>query len=231
MKQFQVMVKNTKGISAINKSCTVDAKFFLDTDDYTQDVGYDTLSATKRIATMATKNPEKYGLKTDDEITAVTTDEMIAEYNNFIKADNKAFTKALMQKYYPQREAEIQAEYGDSAEAPAIEPAKTKVKPVRKPKARKSPLDLTEKQIFFLDNMRKDDFYEHGLDSTLWIDILVDTLSNLGMNPMTTGAMISTLREKGLISIGKEQREKRRLKVFNLTELGKEAMVKYGLDK
>ena len=143
-----------------------------------------------------------------------------------------------MQKYYPAQEKAIEAEYGDASpktadptqdEAPATKPAKAK--PVRKPRPRKSPLDLTEKQVFFLDNMRKDDFYEHGLDSTLWIDILTDTLSSLGMNPMTTGAMVTTLREKGLISVGTEQREKKRLKAFNLTDLGKEVMVKYGLDK
>lgn len=274
MKQFQVMLKDKSGVRALVNGSTIDATYFANNDICTKDAGYDTLTAAKRIATIATKKliadeeakaramtdaELKEAVKSDDivEIGAVSTDELIAENAKYeaeqaaaAKADKKALTKALMQKHYPAQEKAIEAEYGeanpkiadltqdeaiallmggDSAEALAIKPAKSKT--VRKPKARKSPLDLTEKQVFFLDNMRKDDFYEHGLDSILWIDILTDTLSSLGMNPMTTGAMVSTLREKGIISVGETQREKKHLKVFNLTELGKEAMVKYGLDK
>ena len=274
MKQFQVMLKDQFGIRALVNNTTIDATYFANNDICTKDAGYNTLAAAKRIATIATKKfiadgeakakamtdaELKEAVKSDDvvKIGAVSTDELIAENAKYeaeqaaaTKADNKAFTKSLMQKYYPQREKEIEAEYigsnteiadltqdeaiallmgGDSEEAPAVKPAKAK--PARKPRARKSPLDLTEKQIFFLDNMRKDEFYECGLDSVLWIDILTDTLSSLGMNPMTTGAMVTTLREKGLINVGKSQRERKHFKAFNLTELGKEAMVKYGLDK
>ena len=237
MKQFQVMLKDKSGIRALVNGSTIDATYFAHNDICTKDAGYNTLTAAKRIATIATK---KLILGDDVEIGAVSTDELIAENAKYeaeqaaaAKADNKALTKTLMQKYYPAQEKAIEAEYGEANitqdEAPAIKPAKAK--PVRKPRPRKSPLDLTEKQTFFLDNMRKDDFYEHGLDSTLWIDILTDTLSSLGMSPMTTGAMVTTLREKGLISVSEDRRENRRLKVLNMTELGKEAMVKYGLDK
>lgn len=242
MKQFQVMMKDQSGIRALVNGSTIDATYFAHNDICTTDAGYNTLGAAKRIATIATK---KLILGNDVEISAVSTDELIEENAKYeaeqaaaAKADKKALTKAIMQKHYPAQEKAIEAEYGEANpkiadptqdEAPAVKPAKAK--PVRKPRARKSPLDLTEKQVFFLDNMRKDDFYENGLDSVLWIDILTDTLSSLGMNPMTTGAMVTTLREKGLISVGKSQREKKNIKAFNLTEIGKEAMVKYGLDK
>ena len=263
MKQFQVMLKDKSGVRALVNGSTIDATYFANNDICTKDAGYDTLTAAKRIATIATKKliadeeakaramtvaELKEAIKSDDvvEIGAVSTDEFIAENAKYeaeqaaaAKADKKALTKAIMQKHYPEQEKAIEAEYGEAnleiadltqdEAIPAIKPAKAK--PVRKPRTRKSPLDLTEKQVFFLDNMRSDDFYEHGLDSALWIDILTETLSDLGMNPMTTGAMISTLREKGLISVGKSQREKKHFKAFNLTELGKEAMVKYGLDK
>lgn len=274
MKQFQVMLKDKSGIRALVNGSTIDASYFANNDICTKDAGYDTLTAAKRIATIATKKliadeeakaramtdaELKEAVKSDDvvKIGAVSTDELIAENAKYeaeqaaaAKADNKAFTKALMQKYYPEREAKIKDdaerakaeaavgapltdEEWDAAKSASTQPVtKTpKAKPVRKPKARKSPLDLTEKQIFFLDNMRKDEFYECGLDSALWIDVLTDTLSRLGMNPMTTGAMVSTLREKGIINVGETQREKKHIKFFKLTELGKEAMVKYGLDK
>jgi len=80
---------------------------------------------------------------------------------------------------------------------------------------------LTELQQVFLNNMKNDTFYEQGLDSVLWVDIYLDTLEELGHGRMTMGAIVSTLKEKGVINITSGAREKRKdVKAFYLSALG-----------
>lgn len=123
------------------------------------------------------------------------------------------------------------------------QPKPVKVKALKAPKAPKEPKAKPEKDPFFitdlqrkfLDLMRQDNFYERGVDSTLFIPILADTLEPLGIGKMTTGAMVSTLREKGMLVTGlKEWSEMgstrtSKMKCFELTELGKEVMRREGL--
>lgn len=88
---------------------------------------------------------------------------------------------------------------------------------------------LTEKQVRFLTLLPNDDFYENGLDSSLWIDVLCDTLAG-EFNPMALGAMVSTLREKYLISVGVQKVNGKKCKYFAFTELGKRVARELGLN-
>ena len=81
----------------------------------------------------------------------------------------------------------------------------------------------------FIRLLPNDDFYENGLDSALWIDVLCDTLAG-EFNPMALGAMVSTLREKYLISVGVQKVNGKKCKFFGFTELGKRVARELGLN-
>lgn len=109
---------------------------------------------------------------------------------------------------------------------------KTKVKKPRKSKDiafEMQGFTLTAKQVNFIKMMPEDDFYEHGLDSTLWIDCFCDTVTDI-FNPMAVGAMVSTLREKDMIYVGIEKMNGKKCKYFGLTPLGKKIAKELGLN-
>ena len=87
---------------------------------------------------------------------------------------------------------------------------------------------LTEKQVSFILEMPNDNFYENGLDSALWIDVFCDTVAKT-FNPMAVGAMVSTLREKGLIDVASDMVNGRRCKFMVFTELGKQVAKELGM--
>lgn len=88
---------------------------------------------------------------------------------------------------------------------------------------------LTEKQVKFIKRMPEDDFYEHGLDSTLWIDVYCDTIAD-EFNPMAVGAMVSTLAEKHLVVVSRERVNGRISKYMSFTEAGKKIAKALGLN-
>ena len=89
---------------------------------------------------------------------------------------------------------------------------------------------LTEKQVDFFHHMQDTCFWENGLDSTLWIDVLCDEIGGQFENkPMTVGAIISTLREKNLLIVGVQRVNGRKAKFFELTDLGKKVAAELGL--
>lgn len=91
-------------------------------------------------------------------------------------------------------------------------------------------ITLTEKQIDFFHHMQDTCFWEQGLDSIPWIDVLCDEIGGQFENkPMTVGAMISTLREKDLLTVGIERVNGRKAKFFELTDLGKKVAAELGL--
>lgn len=91
-------------------------------------------------------------------------------------------------------------------------------------------ITLTEKQVDFFHHMQDTCFWEQGLDSTPWIDILCDEIGGQFENkPMTVGAMVSTLREKGLLTVGVQRVNGRKAKYFALTDLGKKVVTELGL--
>jgi len=136
--------------------------------------------------------------------------------------------------------------YGGLAECPRLkvkaEEPKTeqpKAKKERKPRKSKNAfhtsiavpgLTLTEKQVSFILHLSDTCFWENGLDSTIWVDCLCDDIQGqFAGKPMTVGAMISTLCEKGLGTRVTCRREKRKCTSFELTELGKLVAVELGL--
>lgn len=90
---------------------------------------------------------------------------------------------------------------------------------------------LTAKQVDFIRHLPDTCFWENGLDSVLWTDVLADEIGGqFAGNPMTTGAMISTLCEKGLGVRAKERVNKRNCTSFRLTGLGKVIAAELGLN-
>lgn len=91
-------------------------------------------------------------------------------------------------------------------------------------------ITLTEKQVDFFNHMQDTCFWENGLDSTPWIDVLCDEIGGqFASKPMAVGAMISTLREKELLEVGCDRVNGRKAKYFSLTSLGKEVAADLGL--
>lgn len=95
-------------------------------------------------------------------------------------------------------------------------------------------IGLTEKHVMFFTNLPKCFCWDRGLDSSVWVFDVRDTLAMEGMAGMTVGAMISTLREKGLLRVmlgevdsmnGRTRREK----YVELTETGKKVAEALGV--
>lgn len=110
-----------------------------------------------------------------------------------------------------------------------------KAKKVKKPRKSKDiaheshGITLTKKQVAFIQAMPQDDFYEHGVDSALWIDVYTDTVADL-FSPMAVGAMVSTLREKDIISVTEDRVNGKKCKYMSFTALGKEIAKELGLN-
>ena len=85
---------------------------------------------------------------------------------------------------------------------------------------------LTARQCEFLQAASGCPCWAEG-DGTLWTDVLLD---EIGMNGMSFGAMVSTLREKGLIRVWAEAREDgltgrpRKVKAMRPTERGEQVL-------
>lgn len=95
---------------------------------------------------------------------------------------------------------------------------------------------LTAKQVDFILHLSDSTFWEKGLDSVLWCDVLVDEIGGqFAEKPMTIGAMISTLCEKGLATRTKDKLtdattgKSRKGTTFQLTIKGKLIASKVGL--
>lgn len=92
-------------------------------------------------------------------------------------------------------------------------------------------ITLTAKQVDFIHHIPDTCFYENGLDSTMWCDVLADEIGGqFAGKPMTVGAMISTLREKNLIYVQVDKVNGRKAKYFGFTELGRVIAQKLGLN-
>ena len=92
-------------------------------------------------------------------------------------------------------------------------------------------ITLTAKQVDFIHHLPDTCFWERGLDSTLWTDVLADEIGGqFAGKPMTVGAMISTICEKGLGIRTKEKVNNRTATYFELTPAGKVVAAKLGLN-
>ena len=91
-------------------------------------------------------------------------------------------------------------------------------------------ITLTSKQVDFIRHLPDTYFWENGLDSALWTDVLADEIGGqFAGKPMTTGAMISTICEKGLAIRATDRINGRKATFMELTELGKKVAAELGL--
>lgn len=80
---------------------------------------------------------------------------------------------------------------------------------------------LTAKQVDFLHHVPDTCFFE-GAESGVWVDCLCDEIGGqFAGKPMTVGAMVSTLREKNIVTVGVERVNGHKAKFFEFTDLGK----------
>lgn len=92
-------------------------------------------------------------------------------------------------------------------------------------------ITLTAKQVDFFKHIPDTCFYENGLESTMWCDVLADEIGGqFAGKPMTVGAMISTLREKNVIYVGQDKINGKKAKFFGFTEMGKVIASELGLE-
>ena len=129
------------------------------------------------------------------------------------------------------------AEAEHKIEVAVEEPKAPKAKRVRKPKdightsAAVEGVTLTAKQVDFIRHLPDTCFWEHGLDSAIWVDCLCDDIGGqFKGKPMTVGAMISTLCEKGLGTRCKQRVNGKKATSFALTENGKLVAAELGLN-
>lgn len=88
---------------------------------------------------------------------------------------------------------------------------------------------LTAKQVDFLHEM-VDTMAWDGFDHPLYVDLLVDEIGGqFAGKPMTVGAMISTLCEKGLGERETTRRDNHKCTSFCLTEMGQAVAIDLGL--
>lgn len=91
-------------------------------------------------------------------------------------------------------------------------------------------LILTPKQLDFLRRLSDSTFWQQGVQSTLWIDILCDEITGqFEGKPMTVGAMVSTLREKGILAVAIGRLENKKAKYIELTEFGQHIATRIGI--
>lgn len=91
-------------------------------------------------------------------------------------------------------------------------------------------ITLTAKQVDFIKHLPDTCYWEHGLDSCIWVDCLCDEIGGqFEDKPMTVGAMISTLCEKGLGYRTRDTSRKGKPTTFELTEMGKKVAGDLGL--
>ena len=89
---------------------------------------------------------------------------------------------------------------------------------------------LTTKQVDFIRHLPDTYFWEDGLDSVIWVDVLCDDIGGqFAGKPMTVGAMISTLCEKGIGERATNRRDNRKCISFALTSLGQIVADELGL--
>lgn len=149
-----------------------------------------------------------------------------------------------IQRKMAQEEAKEDTEDTQNTEAPApASDAKKTPKKAKKSTRKKKVLAggfefqegeihliLTPKQLDFLRHLSDSTFWQQGAQSTLWIDILCDEITGqFEGKPMTVGAMVSTLREKGILAVALGRLENKKAKYVELTDLGQRVAVLIGI--
>lgn len=205
---------------------------------------------------METKEEEEMADKNMVKIEQITVDGIV--YTNtrpgyyYKKVDGKqtripkAEWEEVLGKWEQEAEAERKAREEKQAKADkeAEDKVNGKTKKTAKPRRSKDiafatiivvdgaekHITLTAKQVDFIRHIPDTSFYENGLESAPWCDVLADEIGGqFAGKPMTVGAMISTLREKKLIYVQIGDNGKK-AKYFGFTELGKKVAKELGLE-
>jgi hypothetical protein len=174
---------------------------------------------------------EEYTQQAQDNADAWETEMDEAKANAQAEQDRKdAETEANFNKKHggveiPKSALEANKKYIEKTEKKAKKPAK-RSKDVA---FRHQDITLTQKQVDFIHAAQQTSFYEHGVESTLWIDVLTDEIGGeFAGKPMTVGAMISTLKEKELVFVAVEKVNGKKSKYFGFTELGQQILEELG---
>lgn len=92
-------------------------------------------------------------------------------------------------------------------------------------------ITLTPKQVDFIRHLPDTCLWERGLDSALCTDVLADEIGGqFEGKPMTVGAMISTICEKGLANRATDRINGRKATFMVLTDIGKKVAAELGLN-
>lgn len=141
-------------------------------------------------------------------------------------------SKVALLKAYDEYKASEKGKAELEEQAKAKEEAKKPAKKASKPRKSKDiafegkdGVTLTKKQVDFIKDLPKAEMFD-GFENGVWCDCLVD---GLGWNPMAIGAMISTLREKHLITVEVEKVNGKKCKSINFTATGLEVVKQLGL--
>ena len=190
---------------------------------------------------METKEEENEMTKGMAQITQIEIDGIVYTSTRpgyyYKKVDGKQtrIPKAEWDPVFEKWQAQQEAERKEREQADKPEEKKAGKKRTRKSKdvmyTHTNGLTLTTKQAEFIMHIPDTCFYEHGLESTVWCDVLADEIGGqFTGKPMTVGAMISTLREKHLIYVATEKVNGKKAKYFGFTDLGKEVAKGLGLE-
>lgn len=177
-----------------------------------------------------------------------TYEEAFAEFlektTEKIELEDDTNTIAEYSAEMAQEEAKEDAEDTQNTEAPAPASDAKKTPKKAKKNTRKKKVQvggfefqegeihliLTPKQVDFLKRLSDSSFWQQGTQSTLWIDILCDEITGqFEGKPMAVGAMVSTLREKGILAVALGRLENKKAKYVELTDLGQRVAVLIGI--
>lgn len=171
----------------------------------------------------------------DNMLAEAELAQAIAEFEESCVNEEKAEILKEMEE-----EADRQTEDTFNGTTKEETPKEAKPKKARKPRRSKDSkefevdgqkISLTPKQIDFIQHLPDTCFWENGLNSCIWVDCLCDDIHGQFANkPMTVGAMISTLCEKGLGIRTNERRNGKKCTSFTLTDMGKRVAEELGVN-
>lgn len=190
-------------------------------------IGYNTNEKGNRFFKIEEGTTVRIGKAEYEDALEQYTDSI--ELEDELEFDEEAAIREAEKEMKEMREA------SDRAAEEAINHPKKNSRSLRKAACRVvvdgQEIGLTEKHVTFLKGLPKCSYWDHGLDSSVWVFALTDT----SMTPMTVGAMVSTLREKGLLRVMLGEVEDmngrtRHKKYIELTDTGKKVAEALGVE-
>lgn len=158
------------------------------------------------------------------------------EHNRYYKVVDSKRTRISKNEHremFDQYIEEVESNASDDECELTEEPTST----VKKSKKKKSKgdafdgIEITKLQQEFIKHLPDTCFWEDGLDSSVWIDVLCDEIGGeFAGKPMRVGAMVSTLREKGVLYTGISRVNGKNGKWLTLTDVGKKIAKQLGLE-